>query len=254
MNDQKQYAINLPDDVSTDLIAFDPAWIDSSGFPYGAIEWAKENLKSRQSKIFGCYLMGQLSIAELHRFDDSKTLVIAWGTKARVRMAENHYTVYTQTLGRDEERRYERRVDPSGTAVWVPVKEAKYVTLPTALNCPPTIWLYQREVSRQLCLRWNDNTYDELLVAVDDLLGRYVLLDGPTTPEMAHVFYHFVNILELNHPLDDKVKRWLHPVQFFSILHRVAEALKVDEKTLTEIVSATSAASKRWPATGKDLQ
>lgn len=245
---EDQYMIQLPPDGPThDLIAFDPSWIDSSDLPHGAIAWGDANLRHKDSAIFMCFLMDLPAIVELHRFDNSVGMTIALGPKIQVKMGENHYTVYSTVQGRDEERRYERRMNKQGGYEWVATQELKLNRLPTALNCPPTIWFYQREVSRQLCLRWNDNAYGELLVAVDDVLGRYTIFNGPTTREMAKVFYDEINVLDLTHPLDDKDKRWLHPQHFFSILKAAATAIGVDETALEKIRTAFEEAARKYP-------
>lgn len=245
---EDQYMIQLPPDGPThDLIAFDPSWVDSSGFPYGAIAWAEANVRHKDNKTFVCFLATQPAIVEIHRFDDSIGLTIAWGAKVQVKMGVNHYTIFTQTHGRDEERRFERRINKQGEFEWVPVQQLKLTRLATPLNCPPDIWFYQREVSRQLCLRWNDNAYGELLVVVDDVLGRYTIFNGPTTREMAKVFYEEINVLDLTHPLDDEDKRWLHPQHFFSILKAAATAIGVDETALEKIRTAFEEAARKYP-------
>lgn len=248
MNTEHQYAIQLPKDGATDdLITFKPEWIDSSGLPYGALEWGLLNIGHRNdSKICMCFLLDQPAIVEISRFDQQVTVNIVIGTRTRVKMGEDHYTIYTRGH-RDEEQRFERRMDRQAQPVWVQTWELKYKSKPTALNCPTAIWNYQREVSKQLCYRWNDNMYDELLVSVDDLLGRYKIFDGPTTEEMAKVFYTHVNALSLTHPLDDKEKRWLHPVEFFQILEKVAAALGVETETIQQIQGCIEASAAKYP-------
>lgn len=239
--------VDLPKDGLThDMITFKPEWIDSSGLPYGALEWGMLNIGARRdSKICMCFLLDQPAIVEISRFDESVTVNIVIGTRTRVKMGQDHYTVFTRGT-RDEEQRFERRVDPQGQPIWVQTKELKYKSLPTALNCPTTIWNYQREVSKQLCWRWNDNQNGELLVSVDDVLGRYTIFNGPTTAKMAQAFYTHINVLNLNHPLDDKDKRWLNPIEFFDLLHRMAVVLGVDEDKLRTIREEAARAAATW--------
>lgn len=244
---EDQYMIQLTsDDCTSRLIPFRKEWIDSSGLPYGALEWAMSNLTPRgEGKVCMCFLLDQPAIVEISRFDESVTVNIVIGTRTRVKMGQDHYTVFTRGL-RDEEQRFERRVDPQGQPVWVPTRVLKNTILPTALNCPTTIWNYQREVSKQLCYRWNDNQNGELLVSVDDVLGRYEIFNGPTTAEMAKAFYAHINVLNLNHPLDDKEKRWLNPIEFFDILYKMAAVIGVSEDKLQIIREAAARAAADW--------
>lgn len=244
---EDQYMIQLPKDGATDdLITFNPEWIDSSGLPYGAIEWGLFNIGHRNdSKVCMCFLMDQPAIVEISRFDEAVTVNIVIGTRTRVKMGQDHYTIFARGH-REEEQRFERRMDPQAQPVWVQTKELKYKSLPTALNCPTTIWNYQREVSKQLCYRWNDNQNGELLVSVDDVLGRYEIFNGPTTKEMARVFYTYINVLNLDHPLDDKEKRWLNPILFFDILYKVAGVIGASEDKLQIIREAAARAAADW--------
>lgn len=245
---EDQYMIQLPTDGCTShLISFLPEWIDSSGLPYGALEWAMSNLKSRdESKICMCLLLGQPAVVEISRFDEAPKVEIALGTRVRIKMGVDHYTVFTSRGIHTEEERFVRRMDKQGVPIWVQAREFKLKTLRTPYNCPTTIWGYQREVSKQLCYRWNDNKYGELLIPVDDVLGRYTVFDGPVTPEMAEAFYVRINLLDITHPLHDLEKRWLNPIEFFDILHRMAVVIGVGEDKIRIIKEEAARAAAAW--------
>lgn len=245
---ENQYMIQLTNDGCTShLIPFLSEWIDSSGLPYGALEWAMSNLKARdEGKICMCFLLGQPAVVEISRFDETPKVEIALGTRVRIKMGVDHYTVFTSRGIHTEEERFVRRVDKQAAPIWVQAREFKLKTIRTPYNCPTTIWGYQREVSKQLCYRWNDNKYGELLIPVDDVLGRYTVFDGPVTPEMAEAFYVRINLLDITHPLHDLEKRWLNPIEFFDILHRTAVVLGVGEDKIRIIKEEAARATAAW--------